>query len=182
MKSLIGLLLTLSMALPACSAENDSATTAQPAVEPTSSVTAPRTPAATDTENTPVVAQAQEPATTPVVRAPAARSDIVAGKHYRVLTPAQPTSSSPDKVEVAEVFMYSCPHCMDFEPFVNNYMQSKPGYVNVIRLPANFNKTALLHSKAYYMAETLGILDDVHMDFFESEVNLTGKDLRRSKH
>lgn len=178
MKSLVGLLLALSIALPACSAENDPAATTPPAVEDTTSTTpAPRNAEAATADSTPVVAQATAPATTPVaearetstppvVKAPAPRSDIVAGKHYRVLTPAQPTSSSPDKVELAEVFMYSCPHCMDFEPFIENYLKSKPGYVSFVRIPANFNRTALLHSKAYYMAETLGILDEVHMDLF----------------
>ncbi|NNF67298.1 MAG: thiol:disulfide interchange protein DsbA/DsbL, partial [Gammaproteobacteria bacterium] len=85
---------------------------------------------------------------------------------YRVLRPAQPTSSSPDKVEVAEIFMYSCPHCLDFEPFVKNYLKDKPAYVSFVRIPASFNSTARMHTKAYYMAETLGILEDVHMDFF----------------
>ena len=165
MKSLIGLLLTLSMALPACSAQDASTATTEPVANAQTTEPTGTTPAS-NPETSPVVAQVQEPAPMPAVTAPPVRSDIVAGKHYRVLTPAQPRISS-EKIEVAEVFMYSCPHCKDFEPFVNSYLQSKPSYVNFVRIPASFNKVARLHSRAFYMADTLGILEDIHMDFFE---------------
>ncbi|MBT8136138.1 MAG: DsbA family protein [Gammaproteobacteria bacterium] len=174
MKSFVGLLLAVCITLPACSAENSSTTSPVAASpEPAAAVTTP------EPAGQPVLAQVTEPvapAATPQaepsaaasmpVTAPAPRPDIVAGRHYRVLTPAQPTSSSPDKVEVAEVFMYSCPHCMSFEPFIQNYLAEKPAYVSFVRIPASFNKMARVHSKAYYAAETLGVLEDVHADFF----------------
>ncbi len=169
MKSLPGLLLALCIALPACSAENSS--TAAPAATDTPATTQdtrPPEPAA----DTPVLAQvnetapAESPAPVTPVAAPAERADIVAGRHYRVLTPAQATSSPPDRVEVAEVFMYSCPHCMSLEPFINNYLAEKPGYVNFVRIPAVFHQMAMVHAKGFYSAESLGILEDVHEDFF----------------
>ncbi|MEL7447671.1 MAG: thiol:disulfide interchange protein DsbA/DsbL [Pseudomonadota bacterium] len=91
---------------------------------------------------------------------------FVQGTDYRVLPSAQPTSSSPDVVEVAEVFMYSCPHCYSLEPFVQEYKKSMPANVNFIRIPANFNAMARQHSRAFYAAEALGVTEDVHEAFF----------------
>ncbi|MDH3588386.1 MAG: thiol:disulfide interchange protein DsbA/DsbL [Gammaproteobacteria bacterium] len=176
MKSLVGLMLALFIALPACSAENGPATPPPGADVATAPDPAPAV--VENTETPPVVAQLDDPAVAQVepspdpapaakpIAAPAERADIIAGKHYRVLNPTQPTSSSPDKIEVAEFFMYSCPHCMSFEPFIKEYVESKPAYVSFLRIPANFNSMARVHSKAFYMAETLGILEDVHSDLF----------------
>ncbi len=91
---------------------------------------------------------------------------FVQGTDYRALPSAQPTSSSPDAVEVAEVFMYSCPHCYSLEPFVQEYRKSMPANVNFIRIPANFNAMARQHSRAFYAAEALGVTEDVHEAFF----------------
>ena len=37
---------------------------------------------------------------------------------YVEITPAQPTQSE-GQIEVLEVFWYGCPHCYDFEPFID---------------------------------------------------------------
>ncbi|MEM9057383.1 MAG: thiol:disulfide interchange protein DsbA/DsbL [Pseudomonadota bacterium] len=92
---------------------------------------------------------------------------FVQGKDFRALPSAQPTSSSPDSVEVAEVFMYSCPHCYSLEPFVKSYKSSMPANVSFVRIPANFNAMARQHSRAFYAAEALGVTDEVHEAFFQ---------------
>ena len=89
-----------------------------------------------------------------------------AGTDYVVLSPAQRTSSPPEKVEIAEVFMYQCPHCFSFEPFVQKMIESQPPQVNVVRLPAVFNNVAELHAKAFYAAQTLGVWEQLHTPFF----------------
>ena len=95
-----------------------------------------------------------------------------AGTHFNVLTPAQPTSSSPEKIEMAEAFMYSCPHCYNFEPYVQRWLENKPADVAFIRIPVSFNPMAKLHAKAYFTAELLGVLDKTHMPMFrEIHVN-----------
>jgi len=92
---------------------------------------------------------------------------FVAGKHYTLINPAQPTSSAPDQVEVAEFFMYSCPHCYNFEPHIQQYLASKPAYVNFLRVPVVFNQAAELHARAFYTAEAMGILDKTHGPMFK---------------
>lgn len=102
------------------------------------------------------------------------------GDHYTMLTPAQPTSATPGKIEIAESFMYGCPACFSFEPFIEKWLPGKAAYVEFVRIPALFNPTARIHARAYYTAETLGIIEQTHMAFFrEIHVNrksMTGDD------
>ncbi|MCZ6911293.1 MAG: thiol:disulfide interchange protein DsbA/DsbL [Proteobacteria bacterium] len=94
------------------------------------------------------------------------------GRHYKSLIPAQPTSSPPDKIEVAEVFMFSCPHCYNFEPHIQQWLENKASYVEFVRIPANFNSLAREHSRAYYAAVQLGIAEEIMTPFFrEFHVN-----------
>ncbi len=101
-------------------------------------------------------------------RAAAAADGLVEGKDYKLLSPAQPTSSPEGKVEVAEVFMFSCPHCFEFEPHWEAWEKHKADYINIVRLPASWNQLAKLHAQAYYTADVLGKLDAIDHDFFDA--------------
>jgi thiol:disulfide interchange protein DsbA len=96
----------------------------------------------------------------------AATGPFEAGKHYTVLSPAQPTSTDAGKIEVAEVFMFGCPACFGFEPHIQRWLGRKADYVNFVRIPAPFNPAAVLHARAYYAAEALGKLEAIDGDFF----------------
>ena len=98
-----------------------------------------------------------------------------AGKHYAVLTPAQPTSTSPGKVEVTEIFMFGCPGCFGFEPYIQAWLEQKPDYINFVRLPAQWSShpESPMHARAYYTAEALGKLGEFEEDFF-NEVHRKG--------
>ena len=89
-----------------------------------------------------------------------------AGKHYTVLSPAQPTSTDAGKVEVAEVFMFGCGGCFNFEPHIQRWLGKKADYVNFVRIPAPWNAAAVLHARAYYTAEALGKVEEIDGDFF----------------
>jgi thiol:disulfide interchange protein DsbA len=82
------------------------------------------------------------------------------------LPTAQPTSSPAGKVEVVEVFMYRCPGCYSLEPFLEAWAEKKPDYVNLVRIPAPWDEIAIIHARAFYTAELLGKLDEMHSDFF----------------
>jgi thiol:disulfide interchange protein DsbA len=106
------------------------------------------------------------------VNAQGATPPFEAGKHYTVISPAQPTSTDAGKIEVAEIFMFSCPACFSFEPHVQRWLGSKADYINFVRIPAPFNQVAILHGRAYYTAEALGKTDEIDGDFFnEFHVN-----------
>jgi thiol:disulfide interchange protein DsbA len=113
-----------------------------------------------------------EPAAAP---APAAANEATAtptsarfqlGKHYIRLSPTQPTSSPPDKVEVAESFWYGCPHCYALDAAVKSWVASKPEYVSFIRVPVVWSDVAKTHARAFYTAEALGKIGAMHDAIF----------------
>ncbi|MGR9071514.1 MAG: thiol:disulfide interchange protein DsbA/DsbL [Gammaproteobacteria bacterium] len=95
---------------------------------------------------------------------------------FEPISPAQPTQD-PDKVEVIEFFWYGCPHCYNFEPMLNKWVENKPDNVLFIRQPAVFEteskrgKLWAQHAKAYFTAEALGVVEKVHADLFDAVQN-----------
>ena len=77
------------------------------------------------------------------------------GTHFTRMVPTQPTVGGPDKIEVAELFMYTCPHCRDLEGFVNRWEETKSPGVRLVRIPVMFNNLAQMHAKLYYTEEVL---------------------------
>jgi len=103
--------------------------------------------------------------------APAARQ-FELGTHYERLTPTQPTSSGPNKIEVAEIFWYACPHCYTFDPYLESWKENLPADVSFVRIPAMWNELLQMHARIYYTEEALGKLDEMHADVFrEIHVN-----------
>jgi len=92
----------------------------------------------------------------------------VEGQHYSVLTTAQGTSSSPDVIEVAEVFWYGCPHCYSFDPYVAKWETTLPDGVELMRLPVMWNPTNEIHARMFYTADALGKLDEMHAAIFKA--------------
>lgn len=108
------------------------------------------------------------------------------GKHYFRLVPTQPTVGSADKIEVAEIFWYGCPHCYNFEPEINRWSETLPANVRFIRIPAVWNPLARLHGRLFYTEEVLaknGKLADVKSfhsavfnEFHRNKNRLTSED------
>lgn len=88
------------------------------------------------------------------------------GKHYNRLSPTQPTSSAPDKVEVAEIFWYGCPHCFALDPYLKSWIAKKPEYVSFVRVPTVWSPVARIHARAYYTEEALGKTAEMHEALF----------------
>jgi len=89
------------------------------------------------------------------------------GDAYKTLPQAQPTMD-PNKIEVVELFWYGCPHCHKFQPYVEKWLKTKPENVEYIRMPAILREDWSLHARAFYTAETLGILDKIHEPLFNA--------------
>jgi thiol:disulfide interchange protein DsbA len=90
------------------------------------------------------------------------------GDHFRRMTTSQGTSSSPDKIEVAEVFWYGCGHCYNFDPLVDEWKADLAGDVSFVRIPVIWNPTNEVHARAMYTADALGILDEAHDEIFKA--------------
>ena len=88
------------------------------------------------------------------------------GVHYHRIVPEPAPRTAEQPVEVVEFFMYSCPHCYQFEPFVNNWLEEKPEGVEFTLIPAMFGGPANIHARAYYALEAMGELERVHQKLF----------------
>lgn len=86
---------------------------------------------------------------------------------FTVLPRPQPTQT-PGKIEVVEIFLYTCPHCYAFEPHVNAWKKKLPEDVAFVRVPASFGPTGPLLARTYYAAEALGVLEKMHPVVFDA--------------
>ncbi len=90
------------------------------------------------------------------------------GTHYKTLARTVPTTAEEGTVEVAEFFLYSCPHCFSFEPIIGKWSETPPPGVTFKTIPASFGPNAELHAKAHYAAINLGVYGSVHKALFEA--------------
>jgi len=89
------------------------------------------------------------------------------GIEYTTLANPQPTDTG-DKIEVLEVFMYTCPHCFHLEPTLNQWLATKPANVEFRRMPAVFSSKPDLYARAYYAAELLGVQEKFTTAIFDT--------------
>jgi thiol:disulfide interchange protein DsbA len=100
----------------------------------------------------------------PVVQA---ADEFQEGVQYRRLATAVPTST-PGKIEVIEFFWYGCPHCYRLEPDVDNWLKTKPEDVEFVRIPAVFGRDWEPGARAFYAAQALGVLDQIHAPLMDA--------------
>jgi len=86
---------------------------------------------------------------------------------YEEIRPAQPTQSG-NKIEVVEIFWYGCPHCYSFEPYLQKWLADKPDDVEFRRLPGILGSAWAPHARAFFTAEKMGILDQIHEPLFKA--------------
>jgi thiol:disulfide interchange protein DsbA len=91
----------------------------------------------------------------------------VAGKDYIVLTAAQP-KWGVGNLEIVEVFSYSCSHCAEFQPMVNDWKKTLPKDVNFRYVPAVFGGFWDATARAYFAAEALGVQAKTHDAIFKA--------------
>lgn len=110
-------------------------------------------------------AQAAKPAA-PSAANPLAKWQV--GRHYRVLSPAVPTSTGPGKVEVVEVFWYGCSHCYTLDPFLERWKKAKPAAAEFVRVPVTWNDSAKRHAKLFYTLQALKQDGRLHTKAFDT--------------
>ena len=90
-----------------------------------------------------------------------------AGVHYEVL-PQSIRTANPDKIEVNEVFSYTCGHCYNFEAVIHPWSEKLPADVDFQRTPAVWQPALEPYARAYYSAKALKVLNEVHIPIFEA--------------
>ncbi len=133
---------------PAAEAEQEATDTVEEDVSETLEVVEESAAEAEPADESIVLAVAESPAE-------AREWQFKEGEHYVRMVPTQPTVGGADKIEVAEVFWYGCPHCYDIEPYINKWAESRDPDVRFVRIPATWNALVRLHAQLYYTEEVL---------------------------
>ena len=95
----------------------------------------------------------------------ATQGEFVAGEHYQRLD--NPERRRPgENVEVVEFFSYACIHCKNFDPLINEWLETKPANVDFSRVPVTFSPQWILLAQAYYTLVALDILELNHERVF----------------
>lgn len=141
---------------------------ATPAVDPATGAATPApdagaTPAPDSATTTPA------PTPTPPAAAPKAPTGPAPreGTDYFAIDPPQPLGTSPGKVEIAEVFSYTCIHCAKLDTLLPAWKASLPANVEFIYVPmahGGFEQVA----RGFYAAQALGELERTHTAMFKA--------------
>jgi len=83
--------------------------------------------------------------------------------------PLAATTRDDGKIEVVEFFWYGCPHCYVLEPTMEKWLaEDKPENVVFSREAPPLNPSWDVHSRAFYAAKQMGVLDTFHRPFFDA--------------
>ena len=92
----------------------------------------------------------------------------VAGTDYVEIPGGQPFQPGTGKIEVVEVFGYTCPACASFEPQVQAWKARLPADVEFVPVAAPFGGYWMPYAKAYYTAQAMGLVDKTHEAMFRA--------------
>ena len=145
----------------ACSADTPEAT--QPAASAPTASTAPAATQASTTATLAAAPAAERPASGPTSHP----GDYSAGVDFVELGEAQTFGNGPG-IEVVEVFGYGCVHCATLQPLIGAWKAKLPQDVDFIYVPAVFGGAWEAWARAYYTAETMGVLDRSHEATFKA--------------
>jgi thiol:disulfide interchange protein DsbA len=100
---------------------------------------------------------------------------FVEGTHYQRLS-QEVRVRDDSKIEVVELFWYGCVHCFHLEPLMAKWPTKTADDVDFWRSPAMWNPRMAIHAQAYYAAEALGKLEELHTPLFTA-LNVERKQL-----
>ena len=157
------LLLSLLLPLAACTSK-ETATPAADATATTAATAAAGAPAAAATPATDAGTSIAPAATPEVPVGP----EPVAGIDYIEIAGGQPFEPGSGKIEVVEVFSYTCPHCASFESLVRAWRAKQTADVKFTPVAGPFAANPEPFAKAYYTAESMGLVDKTHEPMFRA--------------
>lgn len=94
--------------------------------------------------------------------------EVVEGQHYEVLESPVETHVEDGQIGVTEVFWFGCPHCYRLQTPISEWYETLEDDVSVEHMPATMGGDWNTHATAFYAAESLGIEDELHADFFNA--------------
>jgi thiol:disulfide interchange protein DsbA len=98
----------------------------------------------------------------------ASAPDYQLGTQFNVV--AQPQApADPRRIDVEEFFCYCCPHCFHADASIEEWRKHLPADVSFKRVPNSLGREdGKVLEQAFYIAQTLGVLDKVHRPLFEA--------------
>lgn len=90
------------------------------------------------------------------------------GVEYHRLPKPAPVESPAGKIEVLEFFAYSCIHCFNFEPLLEEWEKRKPADVVLRRTPVAFSPAFEPMQRLYYTLESMDLLGRLHGAMFKA--------------
>jgi thiol:disulfide interchange protein DsbA len=104
------------------------------------------------------------------VTAAFAAAPPVKDKEYTLIEPPMPPleANTGGKVEVIEFFYYGCPHCYNLQPTLMAWLKKTPKDIAFKRMPTVFRESWVPLTRTYYALETIGVLEKVHEDVFDT--------------
>jgi len=103
------------------------------------------------------------------------QAEVMEGRDYRVLKPAQPVGSG-NKIEVLEFFFYGCSHCYHLHGPLSRWQKTMPKDVDLQFVPVIFRDSWEPMARTFYALEAIGQREQLHNDLFEAW-NVFGTDL-----
>ena len=107
-------------------------------------------------------------ALSPLVACSAPNATPVEGEDYELIADPAPFAPLAGKIEVVEIFGYTCPHCAHFEPLLEAWVAKQPADVRFTPVPAAFGGYWDSYARAFYAAEQTGVLKRSHADVFKA--------------
>lgn len=95
-------------------------------------------------------------------------ADYQLGQHYAEAGKQMPRNDNSEKVQVVELFSYSCPHCFRLDAQVMQWKQTLPDNVEFQLVPAIFRDSWLQLARVFYAAEQSGDLEMLHPKLFHA--------------
>ncbi|HKM14505.1 MAG TPA: thiol:disulfide interchange protein DsbA/DsbL [Marinospirillum sp.] len=92
----------------------------------------------------------------------------VMAQGYTTLKDPAPLQVTADKIEVTAVFSYTCGYCYQLEPQLQTWTLKQSSDVQVVKLPAAFNKQWEHLARAYYIMDVLNLTEQAHMAMFNA--------------
>ncbi|MDY0956701.1 MAG: thiol:disulfide interchange protein DsbA/DsbL [Stenotrophomonas rhizophila] len=107
-------------------------------------------------------------ALSPLSTLAAAPVALVEGTDYELIEQPGPYAPLAGKIEVVEMFGYTCPHCARFEPQLEAWAAKLPKDVRFTPVPAAFGGVWDSFARAYFSADQLGVAKRSHRAMFEA--------------
>lgn len=100
----------------------------------------------------------------------------LAGTDYTVLSAAQPVDAPAGKIQIIEFMWYGCPHCNEFDPYLEAWVRQQGPDVVFRRVPVAFRDDFIPHSKMLLALDAMGLADKLTPVVFR-EIHVNRNDL-----